>query len=147
MVKKLGAHETFDYNSSSVVKDIIQSLKASNERAVAAVDAISEHGSAPKCAEILEAFGGGKLCLTLPYPEDAWKPAGVDISQTVAAKICIDKDFGRWLFNEWLAQSLEDKTYVPSPAIEKIDGGIQSVQKALDIHAKGLSGRKLVIKL
>ena len=147
MVKQLGARETFDYNSSSVVRDITLSLKASSHQVVTGYDAISENGSAPKCAEILEAFGGGKLCLTLPYPEDARKPAGVEISETVAAKICIDKDFGHWLFNEWLEKSLEDKTFVPSPAIEKIDGGIQSVQKALDIHAKGLSGKKLVITL
>lgn len=147
MVKKLGAHETFDYNSSSVVKNVTQSLKASKQQTVAAYDAISEHGSAPKCAEILEAFGGGKLCLTLPYPEDARQPAGVTISQTYAAKICMDKEFGHWLFNEWLAKSLEDKTFVPSPTIEKVDGGIQSIQKALDIHAKGLSGKKLVITL
>ncbi len=147
MVKKLGAHETFDYNSSSVVKELTQSLKSSNQQAVVAYDAISEHGSAPKCAEILEAFGGGKLCLTLSYPEDARKPAGVDISQTIAAKICIDKEFGHWLFNDWLAKSLEDKTFVPSPAIEKVDGGIQSIQTALDLHAKGLSGKKLVITL
>ena len=145
MVKKLGAHATFDYNSPSVVKDITQSLKASSEQIVAAYDAISEYGSAPKCAEILEAFGGGKLCVTIPYPEDARKPEGVAISHTLAAKVCIDKEFGHWLFNEWLAKSLEDKTFVPSPAIEKIDGGIISVQKALDIHAKGLSGKKLVI--
>ena len=147
MVKKLGAHETFDYNSSSVVQEITQYLKASNQKVVAAYDAIAEHGSAPKCAEILEAFGGGKLCLTIPYPEDARKPAGVDISQTFAAKICIDKEFGHWLFNDWLAKSLEDKTFVPSPAIEKIDGGIQSIQTALDLHAKGLSGKKLVVTL
>lgn len=147
MVQKLGAHETFDYNSSSVVKDVTQSLKASEQQTVAAYDAISEHGSAPKCAEILETFGGGKLCLTLPYPEDARQPAGVAISQTYAAKICIEKEFGHWLFNEWLAKSLEDKTFVPSPTIEKVDGGIQSIQKALDIHAKGLSGKKLVITL
>lgn len=99
------------------------------------------------CAEILEAFGGGKLCLTIPYPEDARKPIGIEISETLAAKICIDKEFGHWLFNEWLTKSLEDKTFVPSPAIEKIDGGIQSVQKALDIHAKGVSGKKLVVTL
>lgn len=127
--------------------DITQSLKASKQQAFAAYDAISEQGSAPKCAEILEAFGGGKLCLTLPYPEDATKPAGVEISETLASRICIDQEFGHWLFNEWLAKSLEDKTLVPSPAIEKIDGGIQSVQKALDIHAKGLSGKKPVITL
>lgn len=127
--------------------DITQSLKASNHQGVVAYDAISEHGSAPQCAEILEAFGGGKLCLTIPYPEDARKPAGVEISATYAARVCMEKEFGHWLFNEWLARSLEDKTFVPSPAIEKIDGGIQSVQKALDIHAKGLSGKKLVIVL
>ena len=147
MVKKLGAHEMFDYNSSSVVKDITQSLKASNQQAVAAYDAISEHGSAPKCAEILEAFGGGKLCLTIPYPDDARKPAAVEIVQTLAAKICVDKEFGHWLFNEWLAKSLEDKTFVPSPAVEIIGSGLQSVQKALDIHARGLSGKKLVVTL
>ena len=147
MVKKLGAYETFDYKSSSVVKEITQSLKASNQHVDFVYDAISEHGSAPKCVEILEAFGGGKLCLTLPYPEDARKPAGVEISVTLAAKICIDKEFGHWLFNEWLTKSLEDKTFVPSPAIEKVDGGIQSVQKALDIHAKGVSGKKLVVTL
>ena len=118
-----------------------------NQQAVAAYDAIGEHGSAPKCAEVLEAFGGGKLCDTLPYPEDARKPAGVEISGVYAAKVCNDKEFGAWLFNEWLAKSLEDKTFVPSPAIEKIDGGLESVQKALDIHAKGLSGKKLVVTL
>ena len=71
----------------------------------------------------------------------------MDISGVFAATVCSDKELGHWLFNEWLAKSLEDKTFVPSPTIERIDGGIQSVQKALDIHAKGLSGKKLVITL
>ena len=145
-VKKLGAQETFDHNSLSVVKDITQALKASNQHVVMAYDAISEHGSATMCAEVLEAFGGGKLCLTLSYPEDARKPEGVEISSTYAARITTDsQDFGRWLFNEWLEKALTDKTYVPSPAIEKVDGGIQAVQKALDIHKEGLSGKKLVL--
>ena len=71
----------------------------------------------------------------------------MEISGVFAAKVCSDKEFGHWLFNDWLEKSLEDKTFVPSPAIERIDGGIQSVQQALDIHAKGLSGKKLVITL
>ncbi|CAF9913136.1 MAG: hypothetical protein ALECFALPRED_008645 [Alectoria fallacina] len=110
------------YNSS-IVKDVTQTLKASNQQAVAAYDAIAENGSAPKCAEILEAFGWGKLCLTLSYPEDARIPAGVENSQTFAARICIGKEFGHRLFNEWLGKSLEDKTFVPSPAIEKLMAG------------------------
>ncbi|KAK0514502.1 hypothetical protein JMJ35_003119 [Cladonia borealis] len=147
-VQKLGAHETFDYNDSDIVKKITQSLKASNQQIVTAYDAISEHGSAPMCAEILSSFGGGKLCTTLPYPEDSTKPAGVEVAHTFAARVTLDaQDFGKWLFNEWLEKALADKTYVPSPAIEKVDGGISAVQKALDIHQKGLSGKKLVIPL
>ena len=146
-VKKLGAHETFDYNDSSVFKKITQSLKAANEKIVIAYDAIVEHGSAQMCVEVLEAFDGGKLFLTLPYPEDARRTERVEISSTFAARVVLEQDFGRWLFNEWLERSLADKTFVPSPAIEKVDGGIQAVQKALDMHKKGLSGKKLVITL
>lgn len=147
-VKKLGANETFDYNDSSVVKNVIQTLKPLAETTVFAFDAISENGSAPQCAEILETLGGGKLCLTLPYPEDAKKPEKVEITMTFAGRVASDsKDFGRWLFNEWLENALADKTYVPSPAIEKVDGGVHAVQKALDILEKGVSGKKLVLTL
>ncbi|KAL2042459.1 hypothetical protein N7G274_004951 [Stereocaulon virgatum] len=146
-VKELGAHDTFDYNDSLVDKKIVQSLKAANEQIVIAYDAIVEHGSAQICVEVLEAFGGGKLCLTLPYPKDARQTERVEISSFYAARVVLEQDFGRWLFNEWLERSLADKTFIPSPAIEKVDGGIQAVQKALDMHKKGLSGKKLVITL
>ena len=144
-IKQLGAYVTFDYNEPSVVKTILQSLKASSEQIVLGYDAISEHGSAPQCAEIIRAFGGGKLCLTIPYSEDAKKPDGVEIVSTYAARIVTEKEFGAWLFNEWLEKSLADKTYVPSPAVEIVEGGIGAVQKALDLHKQGLSGKKLVL--
>lgn len=73
-VKKLGAHDTFDYNDSSIVKNIVQSLKDSNQQIILGFDAISDNGSSIQCAEIIKSFGGGKLCLTLPYPQDAEKP-------------------------------------------------------------------------
>lgn len=147
-VQKLGAHETFDYNDSSIVENITQSVKASNQQIVMAYDAVGEKDSSPMCAEIISSFGGGKLGTTLPYPEDATKPEGVETMNTFAARVTSDaQDFGRWLFNEWLEESLADKTYVPSPAIEKVEGGISAIQKALNIHKKGLSGKKLVVTL
>jgi len=119
-VKKLGAHEVFNYNDSTVVQNIAHSIKALGFKSAIAYDAISENGSAPQTAAVLQAVGGGKLCLTLPWPEDAKKPEGVEIVNTFAMRVTLDaKDFGRWLFNDWLPKSLEDKTFVPSPAIEK----------------------------
>ena len=146
-VKKLGAQEVFDYNDASLVKNITQSLKASSQQIVIGFDAIAEHGSAPKCAEIIGSFGGGKLCVTLPYPEDAKKPEGVETTHIWAMKVTMDPSFGSWLFNDWLEKSLAEKKYQPSPAIEKVDGGIGAMQKALDLHKKGLSSKKLVVTL
>ena len=146
-VKKLGAHETFDYNDSSVLKTITQSLEASGQQITIGFDAISENGSAPQCAEIISSFGGGKLCLTLPYPEDAKKLENVELTSMFAMKVATDPELGRWLFNNWLKNALADGSFVPSPAIEKVSGGISAIQKALDIHKKGLSGKKLVLIL
>lgn len=109
-------------------------LKASSQK-VTAYNCISEHGSASKTAEILQAVGKGELCLNLGYPEDARKPENVEIMSTCAARtVTGSKDFGHWLFNEWLENSLADKTFVPSPAIKKVEVGMQGVQKRLDRH-------------
>lgn len=144
-VKKLGATECFDYKDAQVVKQVSQALKATGHK-VTAYDAISEFGSSPKAAEILEAVGGGKLMLTLGYPDDARKPDNVQILQTYAARIVGDqKELGHWLFNEWLEKALADKAFVPSPAVQKVEGGIEAVQHALDLHKAGLSGVKLVL--
>ena len=129
------------------MKDIVQSLKASSQQTITGFDAISEHGSGPKCAEVIHSLGGGKLLVTLPYPEDQKVPEDVEISSTFAAKVAMDKSFGSWLFNDWLQTALANKSYTPSPAIEKVDGGLGGLQNALDLHKKGLSGKKLVVSL
>ncbi|KAA6410513.1 MAG: hypothetical protein FRX48_05935 [Lasallia pustulata] len=147
-VKGLGATEVFDYNQSDITKDIISAAKAAGTEIKYVYDAISANGSSPQCAAVLEEFGGGKLVTTLPWAEDAKKPSNVTVQDTVAGRIAMDQqEFGRWLFNDWLEKALAEKTFVPSPAVQKVDGGLASVQKTLDLLAKGVSGKKLVIPL
>ena len=147
-LQKLGAKATFNYHDSAVVSHIIAAAKESGLVIRYAYDAVSKGGSAPQAAKVLEPFGGGKICLTLPWPEGVERPIGVEVVNTLAARILTDqKELGGWLFNNWLAEALVEKVYVPSPAIEIVEGGIEAVQKALDLHKKGLSGKKLVIPL
>ena len=147
-VKGLGATEVFDYHQSDITKDIISAAKAAGTEIKYVYDAISANGSTTKCAAVLEEFGGGSIVTTLPWAEDAKKPSNVTVQNTSAARIATDQqDFGRWLFNDWLEKALAEKTFVPSPTVEKVDGGLASVQKALDLLAKGVSGKKLVIPL
>ncbi|KAL9118483.1 MAG: hypothetical protein Q9187_004972 [Circinaria calcarea] len=145
--KKIGAKFTFDYKDPKVVDNIISNIKSENTSLDYAYDPISENGSFIQAAKVLEALGGGKLVLTLPWPGDVEKPANVTISNTAAFKVVRDREFGAWLFNDWLENALASKTYVPTPAIEKVDGGIEAVQKALNMHKAGVSGKKLVISL
>ncbi|KAI4171574.1 MAG: hypothetical protein LQ343_004166 [Gyalolechia ehrenbergii] len=147
-VREYGASHVFDYNDANVITNIVQAAKQNTDTIKLSFDAISEGTTPEQVASILNQQGGGKMAMTLPFPESAKKPDNVEISAALAFRVNTDaKDFGAWLFNEWLAKSLAEKTYIPSPEIEKVEGGISSVQKALDLHRKGLSGKKLVVPL
>ncbi|KAL8702719.1 MAG: hypothetical protein Q9201_004119 [Fulgogasparrea decipioides] len=146
--REYGASHVFDYNDANIITNIANAAKQSNTPIHLAFDVICANGSSEKVASVLEQQGGGKLVLTWPFPEGAEKPETVETTATFAGRVNQDaKEFGGWLFNEWLEKSLADKTFVPSQGIEKVEGGIASVQKALDLHKKGLSGKKIVIPL
>ncbi|KAL8638020.1 MAG: hypothetical protein Q9228_004778, partial [Teloschistes exilis] len=146
--RQYGASHVFDYNDANVVTNILNAAKQSDQNIKYALDAISENGTCEQVVSVLEQQGGGKVVLTLDFPEDKQKPENVEISSMRAYRVNTDlKEFGGWLFNEWLETGLTDKTFVPSPGIQKLEGGIQAVPKALDLHRKGLSGKKLVLPL
>ena len=147
-VKSLGAAEVFDYKDPDVAKSITSTAKAAGIEIKYAYDCISKSASLPHSLAVLEQFGGGKLVTTLAWPEDVKKAENVTVSTTGAFRVVTDQqDFGKWLFNNWLEKSLTEKTYVPSPAIERIGGEIESIPKAIEHHGKGVSGKKVVVPL
>ena len=146
--RRLGAADVFDYHDKDVAKTIISRAESAKTPIKYAYDAVSVPSSVLQAAAVLEGFGGGKLCVTLPLPEDASIPEKVEKVATAAYEIATSaQDFGRWLFNDWLEGALHDKSYKISPAIQTVDGGIESVQKAFDMHRQGVSGKKLVLPL
>lgn len=145
-VKKLGCADVFDYKTKDVAKNIIARAESGRTPITVAYDAISEHGSPAQCAEILDAFGGGKLCLTLPWPEDAKKPDNVEIANTIAfAVVESAKDLAAWLFNDWLEGALENGSYKIYPSVQAVEGGFNGVQNAFEVQKKGVSGKKVVV--
>lgn len=102
-VRKLGVTDVFDYNNKDVVKNVVSRAESAKTPIKYAYDAISLRDTVPQAAAVLEGFGGGKLCLTLPSPEDARLPENVGVVNTTAFAIATsDQDFGRWLFDDWL---------------------------------------------
>lgn len=152
-IKKLGAAQVFDYNDPDVVRKIIDAAKSARSPIAYGFAAVSDGGAALAAAKVLSASAAeskttAKLCLTLPWPEAEPKPEDVEISGIYAAVVGTDeKEFGAWLFGDFLAGKLESGEVVPSPAIEIVSGGLEAVPEALAQHKAGLSGKKLVIPL
>ncbi|KAL0489487.1 zinc-binding alcohol dehydrogenase domain-containing protein cipB [Acrasis kona] len=58
-----------------------------------------------------------------------------------------NKEFGGWLFGEYIPKALEHGTLVPNK-VKLVDGGLGGIQDALDAYAEhGVSGEKIVLRV
>jgi NADPH:quinone reductase-like Zn-dependent oxidoreductase len=148
-VKSLGATEVFDYRDKSVAQNILDAAKKRGLQVTKVFDSISENGSLKLASDVLTGGGkGGELAIVLHWPADDPKPEGVDVSLTVAMRSGQDQsELGAWFFNEWLQKALEEKSVVPAPKIQLVDGGIGATQKVFDMLKQGVSATKLVVEV
>jgi NADPH:quinone reductase-like Zn-dependent oxidoreductase len=149
-LKGLGATAVFDYRSPGTIEDIVSVAKHAGKPIAYAVDTVSEAETLKSALEVLEQSGGkgSKLAFLAFWPEDQMKPDGLEISHVAGESIRGDrKDLSVWLFDEFLTKALEEGTIVPSPKVKVVDGGLGSLQTALDLLKEGVHGEKLVVKL
>jgi NADPH:quinone reductase-like Zn-dependent oxidoreductase len=149
-LKGLGATAVFVYHSPSIVEDLVGAAKRAEKPIAYAVDCVSEAETLKPALEVLEQSGGkgSKLAFLALWPENLVKPEGLEISHVAGERIRGDrKDLSVWLFEEFLSKALEEGTIVPSPKIRVVDGGLGSLQAALDLLKEGVHGEKLVVKL
>jgi NADPH:quinone reductase-like Zn-dependent oxidoreductase len=146
-LKSLGAFEVFDYRSPTVVEDIIAAAKSAGIPIKYGFDSIAEGETSKLSADVVKGSGGGKLVLVLAWNDKFQKPDGVEVSQTAALRTGTDQEeLGKWFFNEYLENALQDGSIVSAPKIEIVPGGLGATQAAFDISKKGVSGKKLVLK-
>ena len=142
-IKSLGASEVFDYNSPTVVDDIVKALEGTDFAGVA--DAIGTPGASAAWAPVHEKLGG-RYGSVLPANDSLPKDiqGGSVFAPTVAGA---DKFIGDAVWAKWVPEALEKGTLkaVPEPIV--IKGGLESVQKGYEAQKKGVSYGKIVIEL
>ncbi|OKL62630.1 hypothetical protein UA08_01903 [Talaromyces atroroseus] len=149
-VKSLGASKVVDYRDPDAVSKLAQLAKEAGTPLRYGFDSISEGNSSLLSAATLLASGGegSELVLTLPWPTGDEKPAGVEISMTMAAFAFVHHvEMGSWMFNEYLPQAIEQKKIVPAPKVRVVDGGIAAAQEAFEIVKAGISATKIVVRV
>ncbi|KAH8800909.1 putative alcohol dehydrogenase [Xylogone sp. PMI_703] len=152
-IKSLGASEVFDYKDPNIVQAIVARAKAIGKSVTYCFAAISKDGGGALAAKVLAHYAQEnrpvKLCTTLPYPTGEEKiPPGIEVVMTNASLVGMEnKEFGSWLFNDFLGSGLASGECIPSPLGEVVDGGLAVLQTALNKLKAGVSGKKLIVTL
>lgn len=141
LVLSLGADKVFDHSDPEVVAKIKAAVVG---EWIGAYDAISEGGTVQKCAEVI---GKGLIATTLPPPKDL--PQGI-VAKGVFAALLITQDnlkeIGAWLF-KYIQDGLANGIVKCAPEPLVVRGGLKAVQEGVDLQRKGVSGKKVVVRV
>ncbi len=163
-VKELGASQAFDYNSKTVVKDIIAALQGKTLSGTLAIGT----GSAESCADIVRACNGSKL-ISMTSPSVSftsgvtfqlilkliWSNVSLQVkcrtrhiqTKYVWGTTLKDNEVSKIIYEDFLPQALADGRYVAAPEPYVIGTGLEYIQAGFDAQIKGVSARKVVISL
>jgi len=167
-VKKLGAIQVFDYNSETIVKDVV---RAFNGKTLAGALAIGR-GSSEACVDIVGACKGSKFISmassSVPienFPLRRQLPLLIlqFVSSNVSLQVksrarniktkfifgssLMDNEVSRVIYEDFLPQALAESRYSAAPEPHIVGTGLGSLQAALDIQKKGVSAQKVIVSL
>jgi len=167
LVKTLGAREAFDYNSTTVVSDVVAAFKG---RISAGALAIGK-GSVENCIDILHQCKGERRIAMAsfpipdPFPQTFVIPrimfsivpwmirifvkSMLHSTQTVffVATEILGTEVESEIFAKYLPQALTQGEFVCAPEPMVIGKGLEHVQEGFDVLGKGVSAKKIVVSL
>jgi len=171
-VKSLGASQVFDYNSSTVVDEIIAAFQS---RTLAGALALGT-GSAEACSDIVRACNGKKLVSIASTPVSFEGLAEERrarfqlprlLLQLVSSNVSLQikcrlrgirtkyvfgttlkaNEVSKAIYHDFLPSALAEGRYVAAPRPYVVGHGLEHLQNALDIQLKGVSAKKVVVSL
>ena len=143
MVKGLGASVCFDQNDPTLVDDTVTYLNG--KEVVGAYGAIANDSTLNAMCEILDRSGGRKLVVSVLPGAEEKATKGVKIVTNFATDIA-SSEVGKAIW-QWLNKAMEKNKmkYIPQP--EVVGKGLEHVQPAIDLLAKGVSAKKLIVSI
>ena len=169
-VKKLGATQVFDYHSPTLVDDMVSELQgktlvgayAIGDGAVEVSMKVLRRCKAKKKfvadagfvipAEQLQSYLGTASAIggvMVKSGKMALKSftTGVSSKFVVGKDLCLPTDVVGQMYTEFLPRALEANQFVAAPKPLIVGKGLEHIQEALDVQAKGVSATKVVVSL
>ncbi|KAL6232514.1 hypothetical protein BDW75DRAFT_217726 [Aspergillus navahoensis] len=140
-VKRLGASQVFDYHSATVAEDLVDALQG--KTLAGTMDCIG-FAATPLTVEVVSKSQGNKFVSTVKGGFQA--PEGVTVKSVFGTTIK-DNQVGKAIYEDYLPKALKAGTFIPAPVALVAGKGLDSVQAAVDLQAKGTSAQKVVVSL
>ncbi|KAF5537740.1 zinc-binding alcohol dehydrogenase domain-containing protein [Fusarium mexicanum] len=145
-VETLGADKIIDHSQD---RDALVKAFIAEGPYDIVVDTISYPNTVSILADVLAAQGGGTVHATLPAFGPETLPEGV-VRHFTSWPFVLHQEgnehFTRWAFHEFFAKGIASGKLVPTQ-IERVSGGFEAINSALDILQKGVSNSKVVVEL
>ncbi|MCJ1258676.1 hypothetical protein MMC24_006509 [Lignoscripta atroalba] len=166
-VKNLGASQVFDYNSKTIVPDLVHAFKG---KTCAGAFSIGP-GAADACLDILPQCDGNKFLSMATYPLPQTPPKRLVLPSTIFSYVSwnvfawfkgkargirfkfvfgdtlVDNGVGKVIYEDFLPKALAEGTFVPAPEPLVVGKGVEYVQAGFDLQKKGVSAKKVVVSL
>lgn len=144
-VRELGASHVFDYNSATVIDDLVAVAKG--KKIVGVFDAIGANEGVGPSVEFLRNIEGVKLVASaLPVFLYTGSTEGVTVDHFTAHDL-LSNPIGKAIFEDFLPEALKAGSYLIWPEPLVFGKGLESLQGAMDLLAKGVSAQKVVVVL
>ncbi|MCJ1226593.1 hypothetical protein MMC12_003246 [Toensbergia leucococca] len=148
-VKKLGASQVFDYNSETVVNDLIEAFKGKIIAGALAIGSVLATGNgtaaAEACLEIVDKSKGKKfVSMALQVPEKL--PSGVS-AKFIFGSDLKDNEVSKAIYEDFLPKALAEGKYIAAPDPHVVGKGLEYIQAGFDLQKKGMSAKKVVVSL
>ena len=166
-VKKLGASQAFDYNSKTVVNDIIHAFKGKSTAGALSIGA----RAAENCLDILDKCNGNKFISMATYPVPQKPPKNFVVLSIAASYMSgmaniwvksktrgirtnfifgstlLYNEVGKAIYVEFLPRALAEGRYIAAPDPYVVGKGLENIQAGFDVQKKGVSAKKVVVSL
>lgn len=166
-MKRLGASQVFDYNSPSVVQDII---RACRDKTLAGALSIGA-GSADACSDVLAKCNGKQHIAMVTYPVPQRPPPRFALLITIYSFLSWSiynwfrstarrqstnfifgsslafNEVGKAVYEDFLPEALAKGNIVPAPEPHVFGKGLENIQAAMDFQKAGVSAKKVVVSL
>ncbi|KAF3770207.1 GroES-like protein [Cryphonectria parasitica EP155] len=162
VLRAIGADHVFDYHDDDkeesgggVLDKIVAALEGQGESvgvfaAMLGFDFATLPASLTRLAGLADRLGGRRKHLATVFPPGVLPPLQLPEGVEMSFNTCMDVSrdpCGKAVWEDWLPGALADGSMKCKPDAEVVGKGLESVQKAVDLVAKGVSAKKLVVDL